>query len=256
MWGLVGNLEDRISHNEAHFIPYLVSTHSFHVLGPICSSSCTCISSSCCYNLVWVRIPYRNSHLQNRKISSSVLLLLFIFIFYTKLIDSLFHLKSISSYRVILTACLRQMLKLYYATEKRFVSIKSYLVTLKCGITYTSPISYNVTVSYNLSRIVRKRAFAYAKTKTQISCAVTAQLNSAFVFAIRTVQSLFYLNPKFQASSHLLWLYSSVCVGPSRKTRKPVFSQRGSFIKHYRFTPISAHLKWLTDDGLTNGRTD
>ena len=28
---------------------------------------------------------------------------------------------------------------------------------------------------------------------------------------------LYYLNPKFQASSHLLWLYSPVCVGPGRK---------------------------------------
>ena len=25
------------------------------------------------------------------------------------------------------------------------------------------------------------------------------------------------LNPKFQASSHLVWLYSPVCVGPGRK---------------------------------------
>ena len=55
------------------------------------------------------------------------------------------------------------------------------------------------------------------KQNTQISFAVTftvtAKLISAFVFAIRIVQSLYYLNPKFQASSHLLWLYSLVCVG-------------------------------------------
>ena len=60
------------------------------------------------------------------------------------------------------------------------------------------------------------RLFAYAKTKTQISVAVTAKLISAFVFAIRIVQTLYYLNSKFQASSHLLWLYSPVCVGPGR----------------------------------------
>ena len=56
------------------------------------------------------------------------------------------------------------------------------------------------------------------------------QRRSAFVFAIRIVQSLYYLNPKFQASSHLLWLYSLVCVGPGRKPRRPVFSERGSNI--------------------------
>ena len=52
----------------------------------------------------------------------------------------------------------------------------------------------------------------------------------AFVFATRIVHSLYYLNPKFQASKHLLWLYSPVCVGPGRKPRRTVFSQRGSFL--------------------------
>ena len=42
------------------------------------------------------------------------------------------------------------------------------------------------------------------KTKAQISFAVTAKLISAFVFATRIVQFLFFLNPKFQASSLLL----------------------------------------------------
>ena len=45
--------------------------------------------------------------------------------------------------------------------------------------------------------------FANAKAKTQISCAVTAQLTSAFVFATRIVKFLYLLNTKFQASSHL-----------------------------------------------------
>ena len=60
---------------------------------------------------------------------------------------------------------------------------------------------------------MRKPVFAYAKTKTQISFAVTAKLISVFVFATRIVQFLYFLNPKFQASSHLVWLYSLVCVG-------------------------------------------
>ena len=76
---------------------------------------------------------------------------------------------------------------------------------------------------------LRKLAFCICKTKTQISCTVTAQLISAFVFAPRKVQSLFYLNPKFQVSSYLVWLYSPVCVGPGQKPGRPVFSQRGSY---------------------------
>ena len=57
------------------------------------------------------------------------------------------------------------------------------------------------------------RLFAYAKTKAQISFAVTAKLISAFVFATQIVQSLFFLNPKFKASSHRLWLYIPVYIG-------------------------------------------
>ena len=42
---------------------------------------------------------------------------------------------------------------------------------------------------------------AYAKTKAQTSFAVTAKLISAFVFATRIVQFLFYLFAKFQAGA-------------------------------------------------------
>ena len=45
---------------------------------------------------------------------------------------------------------------------------------------------------------------------------VTAKLISAFVFATRIVQSLYFLHPKFRASSHFLWLHSPVCVKPDR----------------------------------------
>ena len=85
---------------------------------------------------------------------------------------------------------------------------------------------------FDMSLVVRKPFvcfFAYAKTKTQISCAVKAQLIIAFVFATHIVQSLYLLNPKFQASSYLLWLYSQFYVRPGRKPRRPVFSQRGSY---------------------------
>ena len=48
-------------------------------------------------------------------------------------------------------------------------------------------------------------------------CGITANLISAFVFATRILQFLFYVNPKFQASSSFLCLYRPVCVGPVRK---------------------------------------
>ena len=64
----------------------------------------------------------------------------------------------------------------------------------------------------------------------QISFAVTAKLISAFVFATWIVQSFYYLNLKFQASSYLPWLYSPVCVGSGRKPQRQVFSRRGSYL--------------------------
>ena len=81
---------------------------------------------------------------------------------------------------------------------------------------------------HKMSLVMRKPAFSYAKTKSQISLAVTAKLISALFFATNKVQSLFFLNTKFPASSHLVWLYSLDCVRLGRKSRRPVFSQRGS----------------------------
>ena len=65
-----------------------------------------------------------------------------------------------------------------------------------------------------MTRVVRNRLFAYAKTKTQISFVVTAKLISAFIFATWIAQSLYFLNPRYHASSDLLSLHSPVCDGP------------------------------------------
>ena len=85
----------------------------------------------------------------------------------------------------------------------------------------------------HLSRLVKKPQSAYAKTKTQISFAVTAKLISSFVFATQIVHFLFFLNPKFQASNLLLRLYSLICVGPVRKP-------------HCWFSHEMAHLTHIT----------
>ena len=89
---------------------------------------------------------------------------------------------------------------------------------------------------------MRKLEFCLSENKgadqlySKISCAVSAHLISALVFATRIVQVLLFLNQKFQASSHLLWLYSPLCVRCGRKPRIRVFSHRGSFhIMHFRY---------------------
>ena len=45
------------------------------------------------------------------------------------------------------------------------------------------------------------------KQRRRSASRFTAKLISAFVFATRIVRSLCFLNPKFQASSRLLWLH-------------------------------------------------
>ena len=72
---------------------------------------------------------------------------------------------------------------------------------------------------FAMSRVMRKPAFCICENKDQRLC-----------FRSQIVQSLYFLNPRFHASSHLLWLYSPVCVGPGQKPRRPVFSQRRSIL--------------------------
>ena len=48
----------------------------------------------------------------------------------------------------------------------------------------------------------KNQRFSYAKTRTQIATWI--------------VQFLYFLNTKLQASSHLQWLSSLVCVGPGQ----------------------------------------
>ena len=65
----------------------------------------------------------------------------------------------------------------------------------------------------HLSCLMRKPTICICQNKGADQFAVTAKLISAFVFATRIVQFLYFLNPKFPVSSHLLCLYSPVCVG-------------------------------------------
>ena len=85
-----------------------------------------------------------------------------------------------------------------------------------------------------MSLVVRKPVFCICENKDADQLRGNREADQRLCFYTRIVQSLFYLNPKFQASSHLLWLYSLVCVRPGRKPRRPVFSERGSYVKSKR----------------------
>ena len=80
-----------------------------------------------------------------------------------------------------------------------------------------------------MSRVVRKPAFCIYKNKDadQLPGNREADQRLCFRYIDSTIPLL--ANTKLQTSSHLLSLYSPVCVGPGRKPRRPVFSQRGSY---------------------------
>ena len=99
------------------------------------------------------------------------------------------------------------------------------LVMIPLSVLLLHQRSMNITRNY-MSRVVRKPFFAYAKAKAQIAREADQRL--CFCCTDSTIPLL----PKFEISSlysHLLWLYSPVCVGPGQNPRKPVFSQRGSY---------------------------
>ena len=76
---------------------------------------------------------------------------------------------------------------------------------------------------------MRKPAFCICENKDADQIRGSRDADERLCF--RYMGSTIPLLPKSEISSlisHLLWLYSPVCVIPGRKPRKPVFSQRGS----------------------------
>ena len=67
-----------------------------------------------------------------------------------------------------------------------------------------------------LCSVMRKPAICIWESKDadQLRSNFTAQLISDFDFVAKIVQSLFFLNQKFQASNHLIKLYSPVVENP------------------------------------------
>ena len=86
---------------------------------------------------------------------------------------------------------------------------------------------------YHMSLVMRKSAFCICENKDADQLRVASRNREAdqrlWSRYTDTIHPLYFLNPEFQASSHLVWSYSLVCVGLGRKPRISVFSQRGSY---------------------------
>ena len=76
----------------------------------------------------------------------------------------------------------------------------------------------NIPVRINEpSHDVRNPAFCICENRGTDQLRSNCMLISAFVFATKIVQSLFFFNPKLQVASQVLCLYNSICVGPGWK---------------------------------------
>ena len=136
------------------------------------------------------------------------------------------------------------------SAEKKTYNLTRITLFLKCIPPYTPPfyvvklkcIKNNEAYTDRSAQLLHEpppgktNNLANSK-KGQISCAITAQLIHAFVFATWIVQFLFYLYSKFQAYSLLLWLYRRVCVGSGRNRPKllvfPCGSTNGKEYRRY-----------------------
>ena len=87
-----------------------------------------------------------------------------------------------------------------------------------------------VNSTYNMSHVLRKTAFCICENKDTDQLCGTRKADQRLCFHyIESTVPLLPIYTKFQSSSHLLWLYSPVCVRPGPKSRRPVFSQRDSY---------------------------
>ena len=98
-----------------------------------------------------------------------------------------------------------------------------------------------VPKNYTLSRIMSKPAFCICQNKgaDQLCSNCTADQRLCLHHKDRTIPLL--PTYKFQASNHLLLLYSLVCVRPGRKPRRQVFLRPSSCLKFQ----VSSYLLWL-----------
>ena len=76
-------------------------------------------------------------------------------------------------------------------------------------------LDYSISLT-EMSCVMRKPTFCICENKDADQLRGNREADQRLCFRY-IVQSLYFLNPKFQASSHLLWLYSLVCVRPGRK---------------------------------------
>ena len=125
-----------------------------------------------------------------------------------------------------------------YIVQSLYFHIRNFkplAILCGCAAQFMSDLVRNreARLSHNeahMSCVVRKPFFfciCENKDADQLRGNREADQRLCFRYIYSTISLLPYT--KFQAFSHLVWLYSPVYVGPGRKPRRPVFSQPGSY---------------------------
>ena len=108
-----------------------------------------------------------------------------------------------------------------HATSCQWPSRQRMSSSVKCSFRYSIVLvqscsclgsSLKYTHIKHMRHVIRKSNFCLCEKKAQISCAVTAQLISAFVSATRIVHSLLLLNPTRN------WLQARLSVYPPQNS--------------------------------------
>ena len=89
--------------------------------------------------------------------------------------------------------------------------------------------TWSLTLSKHISHLMRKPTICICENKDADQLRGNREADQRLCFATRIVQFLFFLNPKFPVSSHLLCLYSPVCVGSVRKPHCWLSPRGGSY---------------------------
>ena len=108
-----------------------------------------------------------------------------------------------------------------------------YLRTLvTCSLNHSAEVAKN----QNLSNVMRKPVFHICEKKgrcADLHSNCTADQHLCFRYKVRSV---FLLIPKFQASSHLLWLSSLVCVSDQVGNPEERFSNSAAHLIVIKYT--------------------
>ena len=97
----------------------------------------------------------------------------------------------------------------------------------------------------NFSHIIREPAFCICKNKgaDQLCDNPAADQHLCFCYIDSEIPLLLILDLKFQASSHLLWLYSPVCVEPDRKFRRWVCFEDGFALTQLMWNQVNLSVR-------------